>query len=128
MAAGCTIFSAQGSGRREPVGRRVEAARAAAELEREAGPLDRVAAVAVEVPAAAAAGVPDCAGQALLDLLVVGVLRLTAHLELGRTARAHGAQRVERVVRLRLQNVDDRAVSEVQVRAVEEEEVREAAD
>src|SRR5215207_11577388 len=98
MAAGCTICSVQGSGRREPVGLGVEAARAAAKLEREAGPLDRIAAVPVEVPAAAAAGVPYGLRQPLLDLRVVGVLRPGVHLEFGRAARAHGAQRVERIV------------------------------
>src|SRR5829696_2889079 len=128
MAAECTICSAQVSGRSQAVRRGVEATRAAAVLEGEARPLDGVAAVAVEVPAAAAAVVPDGTCEPFLDLRVVGVLGLGVHVELGSAPLVHGAQGIERVVRLRLQHVDDRAVTEVQVRTVEEEEVRKAAN
>src|SRR6059058_229098 len=70
------------SGRRfEAIVGRVELADAAAEVEREVRPHDGVPAVRVEVPALATAGVPDGAGEALLQVVVPLVLHLGLDLE-----------------------------------------------
>src|SRR3712207_8396222 len=61
-------------------------------LEGEARPLDRVAAVSVQVPAAAATGVPDASLQALLQLGVVGLLRLRADLDRAGRSEEHTSE------------------------------------
>src|SRR4029079_1306956 len=101
------------------VGRR-EAPRAAAEFERGAGPQGGDAAFVSRpvhlVPAAAATRGPDAAGEALLQLRVVALLYLGAHLGDPFAARVHARQRVEHVVQLRLDHVDHRVVAEAGVR------------
>src|SRR5215208_7081757 len=57
-----------------------EPARAPAEAEGEVRPQRRVAAVAIDVVALAAAAVPHRALQVALDLCVVGLLHLRPHL------------------------------------------------
>src|ERR687889_340643 len=72
------------------------------------------------------AGFPDRPREALLELVVETSLDLGTRLGGRGAPLAHGAQRRQDVVRLRLEHVDDRGVAEVDVRSVEQEEVREA--
>src|SRR4051794_25960817 len=69
-----------GHGLLQRVTARIEAPRALAERPRRAGPQRRVAARIVEVPGCAAACRPDGVLQAVLELGVVGVLHLAAHV------------------------------------------------
>src|SRR3954454_16842766 len=107
---------------------RMEAVDPAAEVEGEVRPLHGVAPVGIQIPARAAARVPDAALEALLDVGVPAGLSLLSHLERVRAAFAHRSERLEHVVDLRLEHVHDGGVSEVQVGPVEQEQVGEAYD
>src|SRR4051812_8430662 len=77
---------------------RVEAARAAPEGPRRAGPQRGVAAGVVEVPGGAAAGRPHRVLERLLKLGVVGVLDLLAHVDRRQCAPVDRPQRAEHVL------------------------------
>ena len=108
------------------IGRRVEPARLLPEAEREVGPDRRVAAVGVEVPARAPAGVPHRPVQTRLQVGVVGVVGVASHLDLGGAASLHRLQRVQQVVDLGLDHEHHRVVAEPRVRPDDPEHVGEA--
>ena len=83
----------------------------------EARPPDAVAAVRVEVPAGAAALVPDAVAQPLVGLAVELLVDLGADLDASEPAPVHLLDRGERVVHVRLGGEDDRVVAAGAVRA-----------
>src|SRR4051812_37661339 len=129
-ATASASLSGDASGRRfEAIVARVEVADATPEVEREVRPHDGIAAVRVEVPASATAGVPHGAGEPPLEVVVPLVLHLRLDLENRPAARrVHGGERLHHVADLRLEHVHDRGVAEVQVRSPEHEQVGEAGD
>src|SRR5687767_3009385 len=81
-------------------------------LEREPGPVVRDLPGLGAVPARAARG-PDAVGEAALDVLVEGRLHLGADVHPARLLPLERAHRLDHVVDLALEHVDDRARAEV---------------
>src|SRR5947209_12934592 len=75
----------------------------------------------------AAAHAPDAVAQVALQIGVEALHDLRAHVGGARAAAAHRVEHLEHVVDLALEHEDDRVVPQVGVRAVEQEEVGEAA-
>ena len=111
------------------VGGDVERAGEPPEGEREARPQRRVVAVLVEVPAGAAAGLPDRAAPSAAAATCcrpAATSRRTSKVAM--PLALHRPQRAGQVVQVRLDHVDHRAVPEAGVRADHEQQVREAGD
>src|SRR5256885_679055 len=89
-----------------------EAPRAVPERERGAGPQRGDAAVACLVPAGAAAGGPDRALHALLQLGVVGVGDFGLGVDRRELCALHAVESVQHIAQLRLDHEDHRVVAE----------------
>src|SRR3954453_437607 len=106
----------------------VEALEPLGEVEGEVRPDGAVAAVLVEIPAAATARQPHRRHQLALQLLVERLLPVGTHVERGDATLLHQLQSLEDVGELRLDHVDERRVPDAGVGAGEHEQVREPGE
>ena len=82
----------------------------------------------VQVPTAAASLGPHGRAQLFLQAVVVPGLRLLRRLERQHLVTLHIPERPQDVIDLRLDNVDDRVVTEARVGADQHKEVRKPRD
>src|SRR3954454_12170428 len=101
----------------------VETLESPCELEGEVRPDGAVAAVLVEVPAAATTREPHRRHELALQLLVERLLHVGAHVERCNAALLHQLQRLEDVGELCLDHVDERRVADAGVGARQHEQV-----
>ncbi len=90
-------------------------------------PEGRVAALVVEIPAAASAGLPDALLHPVADALHEADLRRLADLD-GLPALGQGLQAADDVIDLDLDHGDDRVVADARIGAEQDEVVRESRD
>src|SRR5450755_3712434 len=106
----------------------VKASESTLECVGERWPQGVITPIRAHIPALTSALVPDRVSQARLDVLVVALLDVLAHLNTRQPAGVHRPQRIDDEAGVRLDHVDHRVVAEPRIRPHDHEVVREVGD